>query len=155
MGADTANASLGGIRLADAATQAGVQSVVPSDVPNLGLRRVGETTRIIALLAMVLLGLIAVFAHPRPGRSLRRLGWSVAIVCGAWLGGLLIVGWVIGLTSSTLFGEMIDTVWSDAVPSMLLLVGAGLIIGVGLWVAGTAFDGFDSQRYGAATTRYR
>jgi hypothetical protein len=147
LGADMADVSLGGIRLADAASQAGVQSVVPSDVPNLGLRRVAETTRIIALLAMVLLGFVAVFSHPRPGRSLRRLGWSVAIVCGSWLGGLLVVGWIIGRTSKTLFGEMLDTVWSDAVPSMLLLVGAGLIIGVGLWVAGTAFDGFDSQRH--------
>jgi hypothetical protein len=131
-----------------------VQSVVPSDVPNLGLRRAAETTRLIALVAMVLLGLVAVFAHPRPGRSLRRLGWSVAIVCGAWLGGLLVVGWIIGRTSKTLFGEMLDTVWSDAVPSMLLLVGAGLIIGVGLWVAGTVFDGFDSQRQRAFPAQY-
>ena len=154
IGVDTANASLGGMRLAEAASQAGVPAVVPSDVPNLGLRRVAETTRVIALLAMVVLGFVAVFAHPRPGRSLRRLGWSVAIVCGAWLGGLLIVGWVIGLTSNTLFGEMLDTVWSDAVSSMLLLVGAGLIIGVGLWVAGTAFDGFDSQRHRAAPPPY-
>ncbi len=154
VGADLADVSLGGIRLADAASQAGVASVVPADVPNLGLRRAAETTRIIALLAMVLLGLIAVFAHPRPGRSLRRLGWATAIVCGAWLGGLLIVGWVIGLTSNTLFGEMISTVWSDAVPSMLLLVGAGLIIGVGLWVAGVAFDGFDAERHRAQSAQY-
>jgi hypothetical protein len=41
-----------------------------------------------------------------------------------------------------LFGEMLDTVWSDAVPSMLLLVGAGVVIGVGLVVAGIALDGF-------------
>jgi len=154
MGADLGDASLGGIRLADAASRAGVQSIVPSDVPNLGLRRAAETTRIIALVAMVLLGLVAVFAHPRPGRSLRRLGWSVAIVCGSWLGGLLIVGWIIGRTSTTLFGEMLDTVWSDAVPSMLLLVGAGLIIGVGLWVAGTVFDGFDAQRQRTLPAHY-
>ena len=140
------SATLGGIPLADAASRASVPSVVPSDVPNLGLRRVGENTRIVALLAMVVLGFIAVFAHPRPGRSLRGLGWAVALVCGAWLVGLLIVGWVIGFTSQTLFGEMIDAVWSDAVPSMLLLVSAGAIIGVGLWIAGTAFDGFDSER---------
>jgi len=47
---------------------------------------------------------------------------------------------------------MLDTVWSDAVPSMLLLVGAGLIIGVGLWVAGTAFDGYDTHRQRALPT---
>ena len=154
MGVDATNATLGGVQLADVASRAGVPSVVPSDVPNLGLRRVADTTRIIALLAMVLLGLIAVFAHPRPGRSLRRLGWATTIVCGAWLGGLLIVGWVIGLTSNTLFGEMIDTVWSDAVPSMLLLVGAGLIIGVGLVVAGLAFDGFDAERHRSPSAQY-
>jgi hypothetical protein len=63
-------------------------------------------------------------------------------VCGAWLAGLLIAGWVIGRTTNTLFGEMIETVWSDAVGSMLLLVGAGLVIGVGVWFAGAAWLGF-------------
>ena len=63
------------------------------------------------------------------------------VVCGGWLVGLLVAGWVIGRTTSTLFGEMMDTVWSDAVPSMLLLVGAGMLIGAGLWVAGTVVDG--------------
>lgn len=146
VGADADAATLGGIPLADVAARASLPSVVPSDVPNLGLRRVGETTRIIALLAMVVLGFIAIFAHPRPGRSLRGLGWAVAVVCGTWLIGLLIVGRVIGLISTTLFGEMIDAVWSDAVPSMLLLMSAGAVIGIGLWVAGTAFDGFDVER---------
>ncbi len=146
VGADAGNATIGGVPLADVADRASLPSVVPADVPSLGLRRLGENTRIIALLAMVVLGFIAVFAHPRPGRSLRGLGWAVAVVCGTWLVGLLIVGRVIGLTSTTLFGEMIDAVWSDAVPSMLLLMSAGAIIGIGLWIAGTAFDGFDVER---------
>jgi hypothetical protein len=132
--------SLGGRRLDAIAEQAGLPSVVPSDVPDLGLRRVAETTRIVALIAVLAFGLLAVFAHPRPGRSLRRLGWSALVVCGAWLVGLLVAGWVIGRTTNTLFGEMIDTVWSDAVPSMLLLVGAGMLIGAGVWVAGTVVD---------------
>jgi histone H3/H4 len=135
------DATLGGMRLDTIAEQAGLPSVVPSDVPDLGLRRVAETTRVVALIALLAFALLAVFAHPRPGRSVRRLGWSAVVVCGAWLGGLLVAGWAIGRTTNTLFGEMIDTVWSDAVSSMVLLVGAGMLIGAGLWVAGTVVDG--------------
>ncbi len=133
--------TLGGVRLDAIAEQAGLPSVVPSEVPALGLRRIAETTRIIALIALLAFALLAVFAHPRPGKSLRRLGSTAVVVCGGWLVGLLVAGWVIGRTTSTLFGEMLDTVWSDAVPSMLLLVGAGMLIGAGLWVAGTVADG--------------
>ena len=135
------DATLGGMRLDTIAEQAGLPSVVPSDVPDLGLRRVAETPRVGALIALLAFALLAVFTHPRPGRSVRRLGWSAVVVCGAWLGGLLVAGWAIGRTTNTLFGEMIDTVWSDAVSSMVLLVGAGMLIGAGLWVAGTVVDG--------------
>jgi hypothetical protein len=155
LGADADNATLAGIPLTDVAARASLPSVVPTDVPDLGLRRLAENTRIIALLAMVALGFIAVIAHPRPGRSLRGLGWAVAVVCGTWLVGLWIAGRVIGLTSTTLFGEMIDAVWSDAVPSMLLLTSAGAIIGIALWIAGTAFDGFDVERARRSTLPVR
>ena len=146
------DASLASLQLDAVAAQAGLPSVVPDDVPNLGLRQVAETTRIIALLAMFVFGFIAVIAHPRPGRGARRLGLSVAIVCGAWLVGLVIAGWIIGLVANTLFGEMLQTVWTDAVPTMLLLVGAGVLIGAGVAVAGIALDGFDRQR--AARSAY-
>ncbi len=139
------DATLGGARLDTIAEQAGLPSVVPSNVPDLGLRRVAETTRIVALIALLAFALLAVFAHPRPGRSVRRLGSSAVVVCGAWLVGLLVGGWVIGRTTNTLFGEMIDTVWSEAVSSMVLLVGAGMLIGAGLWVAGTVVDGATRQ----------
>ncbi len=139
---DAGDGTLGGIGLDTVAAQAGLPSVVPDDLPALGLRQVAETTRIIALLVMFALGFIAVVVHPEPARSLRSLGAAIAVVCGAWLAGLLVAGWVIGRTTNTLFGEMIETVWSDAVGSMLLLVGAGLVIGVGVWFAGAAWLGF-------------
>ncbi|MGA7757139.1 MAG: hypothetical protein WBL31_01975 [Ilumatobacteraceae bacterium] len=137
--------ALGGVQLDAIAAGAGLPSVVPSEVPDLGLRRVAETTRVVALIALLAFALLAVFAHPRPARSLRRLGSFAVVVCGAWLVGLLVAGWVIRRTTSTLFGEMMDTVWSDAVPSMLLLVGSGMLIGAGLWVAGTVIDGATRQ----------
>lgn len=142
---DAGDASLGGIGLDTVATQAGLPSVVPDDLPDLGLRQVAETTRLIALIALLVLGLAAVFIHPEPARSLRSLGAAIAIVCGAWLAGLLVAGWMIGRTTDTLFGEMIETLWSDAVGSMLLLVGAGLVIGVGIWFAGAAALGFSRE----------
>ncbi|WP_040494934.1 hypothetical protein [Ilumatobacter nonamiensis] len=127
------------------ATEAGLPDVVPDDLPRLGLRDVAETTRTIALVAMLVFAAIAVLAHPRPGRSLRGIGMKVAIVTGAWLVALLVIGWVIGLVSNTLFGEMLDAVWFDAVPSMLFLVGAGVAIGIALVFAGISVDGFSRE----------
>ena len=144
-------ADLEQLALASAAEQAGLPSVVPADVPNLGLRRVGETTRVIALIAMLVFGLVAVLAHPRSGLGLRRLGVSTVVVCGAWLVGMLVTGWIIGLVGDTLFGEMLQSVWNDAVPSMLLLVGAGVLIGLGVVFAAIAFDGWARQRARRAT----
>jgi hypothetical protein len=126
--------------------QEGLASLVPTDVPDLGLRQVAETTRVIAAIVMVIFGFVAVLAHPRSGRGLRRIGVIVAVVCGVWLVGLLVTGWIIGLFANTLFGEMLQTVWNDAVASMLLLVGAGVLIGAGVAVAGIAFDGWARER---------
>ncbi len=131
----------------DTAVEAvGLPSVVPTDVPQLGLLRVAETTRIIAALALFVFGFAAVVVHPRPGRGLRRIGIAAMIVSGAWLAGLLVTGWAIGLAADTLFGEMLQTVWNDAVPSMLLLVGAGVVLGAGVAFAGIAADGWARER---------
>ncbi len=142
---DVGEGRLGGVGLDSVAAQAGLPAVVPDDLPALGLRRVAETTRAIALLAMFAFALIAIAVHPEPARSLRSIGAAITIVCGAWLAGLLVAGWVIGRTTSTLFGEMIEAVWSDAVGAMLLLVGAGLVIGAGVWLGGAATLGFSRE----------
>lgn len=128
------------------AERAGLPAVVPTNVPNLGLEQVAETTRIFAAIALFVFGFVAVVAHPRPGRGLRRLGVAALVVCGAWLVGLLLTGWIIGLVANTLFGEVLQTVWNDAVPSMLLLVGAGAVIGAGIVFAGIAADGWARER---------
>ena len=137
---------LDALQLDAVAEQAGLPSVVPTNVPSLGLEQVAETTRIIAVIALFVFGLVAVFAHPRPGRGLRRLGVAALVICAAWLLGLLVTGWTIGLVADTLFGEMLQTVWNDAVPSMLLLVGAGAVIGAGVVFAGLATDGWARER---------
>jgi hypothetical protein len=129
-----------------AAQQEGLASLVPTDVPSLGLRLVAETTRVIAAIVMVAFGLVAVLAHPRSGRGLRRLGITITTMCGVWLVGLLLTGWIIGLVADTLFGEMLRTVWNDAVASMLLLLGAGAVLGFGITVAGMAADGWSRER---------
>jgi hypothetical protein len=139
-------ASLDQLGLDSAVEQVGLPSVVPTDVPQLGLLQVAETTRLVAALALFVFGFIAVIAHPRPGRGLRRLGIATMVVSGAWLVGLLVTGWAIGLTAETLFGEMLQTVWDDAVPSMLLLVVAGVVLGAGVAFAGIAADGWARER---------
>ena len=137
---------LDALRLEAAAEQTGLPSIVPADVPNLGLRKVAEATRVISGLALVAFGAVAVLAHPRTGRGMRRLGIAGMVVCGVWLVGLLVTGWIIDLVANTLFGEMLQTVWNDAVPSMLLLVGAGAVIGAGVVFAGLALDGWTRER---------
>lgn len=144
VGIDATN--LDALQLDAVAEQAGLPSVVPTNVPSLGLQQVSETTRIIAAIALFIFGFVAVVAHPRPGRGLGRLGIAAVIVCGAWLVGLIVTGWIIGLSANTLFGEMLQTVWNDAVPSMLLLVGAGVVIGAGVVFAGFAADGWARER---------
>ena len=137
---------LDALQLDVAAERAGLPSVVPTSVPRLGLRQVAETTRIVAGIALFVFGFVAVIAHPRPGRGLRRLGVVTAVVCGAGLAGLLVTGWIIGLVADTLFGEMLQTIWDDAVPTMLLLVGAGAVIGAAVVFAGIAADGWARER---------
>lgn len=138
--------ALEALDLGAVAERAGLPSVVPTSVPTLGLEQVAETTRIITAIALFVFGFGAVVVHPRPGRGLRRLGLAAVVVCGAWLLGLLLTGWIIGSVANTLFGEMLQTVWNDAVPSMLLLVGAGAVIGAGVAFAGIAADGWAQQR---------
>ncbi len=138
--------SLDQLGLDAAVERAGLPSVVPTGVPTLGLRQVAETTRIIAAVALFVFGFVAVVAHPRPGRGLRRLGVAAVVVSGAWLVGLIVTGWAIGLTAETLFGEMLQTVWNDAVPSMLLLVAGGVVLGAGVVFAGIAADGWARAR---------
>lgn len=135
-----------GLGLETAAEQAGLPPVVPTRVPSLGLEQVAEVTRMIAGIALFVFGFAAVVVHPRPGRGLRRLGVVGVVVCSTWLAGLLVTGWVIGLVADTLFGEMLQTVWNDAVPSMLLLVVAGVVIGAGVVFAGIAADGWSQER---------
>jgi len=135
-----------GVDPAALARDAGLPDVLPEDLPALGLRQVAETTRTVALAAMLVFAVLAVVVHPRPGRSLRGVGVRVAVVCGAWLAAMLVGSWLIGLFADTLFGEMIDAVWSDAVPTMLLLVGAGVVIGLALVLGGIALGGYDAQR---------
>jgi hypothetical protein len=143
---DVGAVEIGGVPLAQVVTDADLPTVVPDDVPELALRTVAETARVVAAFAATGFALLAVFAHPRPGRAMRGLGAILGVVCGGWLVGLLVGGWVIGLTTETLFGEMIDAIWSEAVSTMLVMTGAGVLIGGGVWLAGTAFDGFDRSR---------
>jgi hypothetical protein len=135
-----------GVDLSGFTDQVGTPKVVPDDLPELGLRTVAERTRLIAGLAAIALAILTVLIHPRPGRSLAGLGLRAAIVCGAWLAGLLIAGWVIGLIADTLFGEMLESIWSAAVPSMILLTIAGVVLGAGIWFAGIAVDGLSRDR---------
>ncbi len=128
------------------AEQEGLASLLPTDLPALELRPVAETTRVIAAIVTVIFGLMAVLVHPRSAHGLRRLGIVAVTVCGIWLVSMLLAGWIIGLVANTLFGEMLHTVWSDAAGSMMLLVGAGAVLGLGVAIGGSAVQGWSNER---------
>jgi hypothetical protein len=121
-------------------------SVLPEEVPSFGLRPFAENVRLLAALVVLLASLAVLAFHPRPGRGVAGLGWKFGIVFGAWFAALLVVGWIVGAVAETLFGELLDSIWSDAVPAMLLLCGAGLLLSVGLWFGGVALDGLTARR---------
>jgi hypothetical protein len=135
-----------GVDVRSVADQVAAPSVVPDRLPEFGLRPFAENTRTIAAIAAIVAGIAAVVIHPRPGRGLAGLGWKFGIVFGVWFITLLVIGWVIDSIDETLFGELMQTVWSDAVPAMLLLCGAGLLLCAGLWFGGVALDGFVTRR---------
>ncbi len=141
--------------LAEIGAQAGVDltpvlglveppAVVPDQLPEVDLRTIAERTRAFAAAAAVLLGIAAVVIHPRPGRALSGLGWKIGVVVAVWLVGLLVGGWVIGLVAETLFGELLASVWATAVPAMIAVLVAVLVLCVGLWFGGVAVDGFSN-----------
>jgi hypothetical protein len=135
-----------GVDLSSVIGQVEPPTVVPDDLPEVDLRTIAERTRIFAAATAALLGIAAVVVHPRPGRALSGLGWKIGVVVGVWLLGLLLGGWLIGLVGETLFGEMLASVWATAVPAMIAVLVAVLVLCVGLWFAGVAVDGFTRSR---------
>jgi hypothetical protein len=130
-----------GVDLSGLGQQLDVPDARPERLPDIGLRNVAAATRVIGALVAVLAAIATFAVHPRPAIALAGLGARAALTCGGWLVALLVVGWAIGLVADTIFGELLDTLWSSAVPAMLGVVGAGVLLGAGTWLGGRAVDG--------------
>jgi hypothetical protein len=141
--------NVAGVDVTGAIERTDAPTVVPDRLPEFGLKPLAENARAIAAIVVVVAALAAVAIHPSPGRAVAGLGWKFGIVFGGWFVALLVIGWVIGMIAETLFGELLHAVWSDAVPAMLLLCGAGLLLCAGMWFGGVALDGLVTRR-----TRY-
>ena len=137
--------------LAEAETQAGVDlagvqqrldvpEIDPRYIPYAGAKPIAENVRDISALVALGAAVIVLVITPRRGRALAGLGFRVAIVCGAWGVVLLLIGWLVGSTADTLYGELVAALWDATWPSMLLLVGAGVVLGVGFGVGGLSID---------------
>jgi hypothetical protein len=135
-----------GVDLSGLGPQLDVPDARPERLPDVGLRSIASVTRLIGAIVAVLAALAAVVVHPRPARGVSGLGARAAFVCGGWLVALIVVGWAIGRVAETLFGELLDALWSSAVPAMLGVVGAGVLLGVGTWLGGRALDGLLMER---------
>ncbi len=129
-----------GVDLAGVQQRLDVPEIDPRYVPDAGAKPIAENVRdIAALVALAAAGIVLVVT-PRRGRALAGLGFRAAIVCGAWAVALLLIGWLIGSTADTLYGELVAALWDATWPSMLLLVGAGVVLGVGFGVGGLSID---------------
>lgn len=135
-----------GVDLGGVADQVRVPSVRPAQVPDVGLRSLALVTRAVAALIAALAAAACIAVHPRPALGLAAIGARAAIVCGVWGVSLLVVGWVIGRVADTVFGELLEAIWSSAAPSVLGVVGAGVLLGVGTWLGGRSIDGFSQSR---------
>lgn len=115
-------------------------------VPAVGLRDLALVTRAIAALVAAIAAIACVLVHPRPALGLAAIGGRVAIVCGIWVVTLLVLGWVIGRVADTLLGELLDAIWAAAAPTVLGVVGGGVLLGVGVWLGGRAVEGILRER---------
>jgi hypothetical protein len=135
-----------GVDLGGLAPQLQLPEARPARTPDVGLRSVATTTRLLGAVVAVVAGFAAVAVHPRPARGLSGLGARVVFVCGGWVVVLLVIGWSIDRVAETLFGELLDALWSSAAPAMLGMVAAGVLLGAGTWLGGRAIDGLASAR---------
>ncbi len=129
-----------GVDLAGLQQRLDVPEIDPRYVPDAGAKPIAENVRDIAALVALAAAVIVLIIHPRRGRALAGLGFRAAIVCGAWAVALLLLGWLVGATADTLYGELVAALWDVSWPSMLLLVGAGIVLGVGFGVGGLSID---------------
>lgn len=138
-----------GVDLSPVASQVRVPDARPERVPAVGLLSVASLTRAIASVVALLAAVVCIAVHPRPLLGGSVIGARVAWVCGIWLVGLLAVGWVIGMVSTTLFGELLDAIWSSAAPALLGVVAGGLLLGIGTWLGARSVDGLLGAGRGA------
>ena len=135
-----------GVDLGGLAPQLQVPEALPARTPDVGLRSVAAVTRLIGAVVAVLAALVAVVVHPRPALGLSGLGARAAFVCGGWAVAILVVGWAIDRVAETMFGELLDALWSSAAAAMLGVVVAGVLLGAGTWLGGRALDGLLAER---------
>jgi len=130
-----------GVNLDGLRQQLDVPQIGPRYLPDAGAGPIVETVRTVAALVTLAAAAIVLIVHPRRGRALAGLGIRAAVVCGAWAVVLLVVGWALGRVADTLFGQLVDQLWREAAPYMLLLLGAGVVLGAGLGFGGMSIDG--------------
>jgi hypothetical protein len=142
-----------GIDLDAVRSDVGAPAIDPRFVPDAGARPLTQGVRTLAAMVALIAALLAVAVHPRPGRAIAGLGIGSAIVCGIWAVVLLVLGWLIGTFTGTLFGRLLDAIWRASSSAMLLVVGAGAVLGIALWFGGVAVDGFTRRPRGGVARR--
>lgn len=130
-----------GIDLSPVAAQVRVPEARPEQLPAVGLRTVASLTRAIASAIALVAAAVCIAVHPRPMLGVSVIGARVAWVCGVWVVVLLAIGWLIGWLASTLFGQLLDAIWSSAAPALIGLVAGGLLLGIGTWLGARSVDG--------------
>lgn len=135
-----------GVDLAVVGEQLRVPETRPERLPAVGLRDLAATTRLVAAIVAAVAAMACIAVHPRPALGAAAIGARAAIVSAVWTVGLLVAGWVIGRVSGTLFGELLEAIWSSAAPAVIGVAVSGVLLGVGTWLGGRAVDGLVDGR---------
>lgn len=140
-----------GVDLSGLSSALEVPSARPQQFPDVGLRSTAVLTRALGAVLALVAAIATMAVHPRPAIALAGLGARAGLVCGVWIAAMLVIGWVIGRVVGTMFGELLDAVWSSAAPAMLGVVTGGALLAAGVWLGGRALDGLlrERQRRGA------
>lgn len=130
-----------GVDLSTLAPRLATSEVAPAELPAVGLGPIATRTRRWAGLVALVAATTALAIAPSRGRTTASIGRNVTVIAGVWTIALFGVGRLLDLLGTTLLGEVLVAVWSNAVPAMAALTIAVTVLGVGTWFAGIAWRG--------------
>lgn len=130
-----------------------ITGVAPEQLPGVGLGPLTERARLVAAVIAVVAAAAALAVTPLTGQALVTIGRGATVVSGVWVLALFGVSRLLEFVASTLLGEVLATIWRDAVPTMIALCVACTVLAAGTWMGGVSMRGYATARRERAAAR--